>query len=144
MPNFRQVRRPTPIALALAAALCLALSAQATPRQKGAASAASRPAQDTSSAIVQLVGEPLATYEKTRPAQGRKIEFNANSVKAYRAQLAALRNSYKAWLRANVPAARITGNFDIALNAVSVQLNGATLNQIAASPLVRRAEFSGL
>jgi minor extracellular serine protease Vpr len=99
---------------------------------------------DTSSAIVVLKGDPLATYSKTKPAQGRKIDFDSNTVKAYRAQLSSLRNDYKAWLRSNVPQARITGQFDIALNAVAVQLNGATLAQVAAGPQVSMAQYEAL
>ena len=100
--------------------------------------------QDTAAALVQLNGDPLATYAKTKPAQGKKIDFNSNTVKSYRAQLSALRNDYKAWLRANVPQAKITGDFDISLNAVAVQLNGASLNQIAAAPMVKAAEYQNL
>lgn len=103
-----------------------------------------RPTQDTSAALVQLKGDPLATSARTRPAPGRKIDFNNSAVKAYRAQLSALRNDYKAWLRANVPQARVTGEFDISLNAVAVQLNGASLAQVAASNLVRTAQYQGL
>lgn len=99
---------------------------------------------DTSSALVQLNGDPLSTYTKTKPAQGKKIDFNSNTVKSYRAQLSALRNDYKAWLRANVPQAKVTGEFDISLNAVAVQLNGATLAQVAAGPQVKHAENEGL
>ncbi|MGE5615960.1 MAG: S8 family serine peptidase [Bacillota bacterium] len=99
---------------------------------------------DTTSAIVVLKGDPLSTYSKTHPAQGKKIDFDSNTVKAYRAQLSSLRNDYKAWLRANVPQARITGNFDISLNAVSVQLNGATLAQVAAGPQVSTAQYEAI
>lgn len=99
---------------------------------------------DTSSALVQLNGDPLSTYTKTKPPQGKKIDFNSNTVKSYRAQLSALRNDYKAWLRANVPQAKVTGEFDISLNAVAVQLNGATLAQVAAGPQVKHAEYEGL
>jgi subtilisin family serine protease len=98
-------------------------------------------AQDTSAALVQLNGDPLATFSKTKPAQGKKIDFDSNTVKSYRAQLSALRNDYKAWLRKNVPQAKITGDFDISLNAVAVQLNGASLDQVAAAPMVKNAEF---
>ena len=35
-----------------------------------------------------------------------------------------MRNDYKAWLRANAPQAKVTGEFDISLNAVAVQLSG--------------------
>src|SRR5262245_938398 len=100
--------------------------------------------QDTGFAIVQLNGDPLSTYVKTHPAQGKKIDFNSATVKSYRAQLSALRNQYKQWLHANVPQANVTAEFDIALNAVAVQLNGATLQQISATPLVVHAQYQGL
>ena len=38
-------------------------------------------------------------------------------MKSYRAQLSALRNDFKQWLQANAPGAKVTGEFDIALNA---------------------------
>ena len=102
------------------------------------------PRVDTSSALVQLKGNPLATYVKTKPPQGKKVDFDSNTVKSYRAQLSALRNDFKAWLRANAPKAKVTGEFDIALNAVSVQLNGVSLATIASAPMVQRAEYEGL
>jgi subtilisin family serine protease len=100
--------------------------------------------QDMNYALVQLKGEPLASYVKTKPPAGKKIDFNQSTTKAYRAQLSALRNDYKAWLRANVPQASVSGEFDISLNAVSVKLGGATLAQLAASPLVKSAQYQGL
>lgn len=99
---------------------------------------------DEGSALVLLNGEPLATYEKTRPAKGKKVDFSANSVKSYRAQLSVLRNDFKRWLRANAPGARIGGEFDIALNAVSVELNGTPLATIRSAPMVVGAEYQGL
>ncbi len=99
---------------------------------------------DTSSAIVELNGDPLSTYVKTKPAPGKKIDFSSNSVKSYRAQLAALRNDFKQWLRTNAPDAKVTGEFDISLNAVSVQLNGTSLSTIASAPMVRKAEYEGV
>lgn len=140
-------RRLTPLALALALAGAFSLSmapAQAAPGQNSDADTSARPKQDTSSALVQLNGDPLATYVKTKPPKGKKIDFSSNTVKAYRAQLAALRNDYKAWLRANVPGAKVTGEFDIALNAVVVQLNGATLAQVSATSMVKNAQYQGL
>jgi subtilisin family serine protease len=99
---------------------------------------------DNTYALVQLKGDPLATYVKTKPPQGKKVDFNSNTVKSYRAQLSALRNDFKAWLRANAPKAKVTGEFDLALNAVSVQLNGVSLTTIASAPMVQRAEYEGL
>lgn len=108
--------------------------------------AASAPAatQDTGSALVQLLGDPLSTAASTRPPRGKKIDFSSNSVKSYRARLAALRNDYKQWLRTNAPQARVTGEFDLALNAVAVELNGATLDQLRAPALVASIEYEGV
>jgi hypothetical protein len=99
---------------------------------------------DTSTALVQLNGDPLSTYVKTHPIQGKKIDFKNTTVKSYRAQLSALRNDFKAWLRVNAPKAKVTGEYDIALNAVAVQLNGTPLSTLANAPMVVRAEYEGL
>lgn len=118
-----------------------ALSSKSSPSSDAPAAGAT---VDTGSAIVQLAGDPLSTYVKTKPAPGKKIDFNSNTVKAYRAQLNKLRNDFKAWLRANAPAARVTGEFDISLNAVAVQLNGTSLDLVRRAPQVARAEYEGL
>jgi minor extracellular serine protease Vpr len=102
------------------------------------------PSVDTGSAIVQLNGDPLATYVKTKPAQGKKIDFQSDTTKSYRAQLSAYRNDFKQWLKANAPDAKVTSEFDIALNAVAVKLNGTPLSKIAAAPSVVRVQYEGL
>ncbi|CAA9345697.1 MAG: Peptidase S8 and S53, subtilisin, kexin, sedolisin [uncultured Chloroflexia bacterium] len=102
------------------------------------------PQVDQQYAVVQLKGDPLTTSAKTRPAPGKKVDFNNSAVKAYRAQLMALRNDFKSWLRANAPKAKVTGEFDLALNAVAVKLNGERLATIAAAPQAQRAEYQGL
>jgi minor extracellular serine protease Vpr len=99
---------------------------------------------DTGSAIVQLNGDPLSTYVKTKPPQGKKIDFSSASVKAYRAQLSALRNDFKQWLQANAPKAQITGSYDIALNAVAVRLNGTALSTLLTAPQVHTASYEAL
>ncbi len=119
----------------------LAGSAGATPTNDATAS---KTTVDTSLALVRLTMAPLATAEKTKPAKGKKIDFNNSVTKSYRAQLSKARNDYKAWLRASVPGASVTGEFDIALNAVAVRLNGATLAQIAATPMVAQAQYEGI
>jgi minor extracellular serine protease Vpr len=105
---------------------------------------ATGPSVDTSSAIVQLNGDPLSTYVKTKPAPGKKVDFSSNTTKSYRAQLSALRNDFKQWLKANAPAVKVTGEFDISLNAVAVQLNGTTLGTVASAPMVKGAAYEYL
>jgi subtilisin family serine protease len=135
--------RASAIALAAFAAM-VSLSAPLAQAAQRSDSSVARPVQDNGYALVQLLGEPLATEAKTRPAKGKKIDFNNSATKSYRAKLSALRNDYKAWLRANVPQARISGEFDVSLNAVAVRLEGATLAQVAAAPMVRTAQLQGL
>jgi subtilisin family serine protease len=102
------------------------------------------PDVDRSSAIVQLKGDPLTTHSATKPAAGKKIDFNSYAVRSYRAQLVAGRNEFKRWLRTNAPSARITSEYDISLNAVAVELNGTPLATIAAAPMVERVQYNAL
>lgn len=127
---------------AIACAFAFGAQAATDPNSDAATNAGA--GQDTSSALVQLQLDPLSTAAKTKPPQGKKIDFDSSIVKSYRAQLSAARNDYKQWLHANVPQAKVTGEFDISLNAVAVQLNGATLAQVSATPLVKTAQYEGL
>ena len=99
---------------------------------------------DNSSAIVQLKGNPISTNPSTKPPHGKKIDFNSNVVRSYRAQLNNLRNQFRQWLRANAPRAKVTSDYDISLNAVAVQLNGTQLATIKAAPMVQSAEYNAL
>src|SRR4029453_17599397 len=99
---------------------------------------------DRLSAVVQLTGDPLITSPRTKPPRGRKIDFNSNAVRSYRAELNAGRNEFKRWLRTNAPRARVTSEYDVSLNAVGVQINGTPLATIAAAPMVQSAEYNAL
>src|SRR2546423_3941894 len=130
--------------LSFAALVAAAVTSVASGGGRATDGAGAAPGVDTGSAIVQLNGDPLSTYVKTKPAPGKKIDFASNTTKSYRAQLSALRNDFKQWLQANAPAAQITGQYDIGLNAVAVRLNGTPLATIAGAPQVQRAEYENL
>ena len=116
-----------------------------SPRPNANADAFNRgPDIDNTSAVVQLKGAPISTNPSTKPPHGRKIDFNSNAVRSYRAQLNAGRNQFKQWLRTNAPAARVTSEYDISLNAVAVKLNGTSLATITAAPMVQSAEYNVL
>jgi minor extracellular serine protease Vpr len=134
------------IAFAAVAALIVAAPAGAAPRagRVGADTTVSRPTVDKAYALVQLAAAPLSTYSKTKPAAGKKVNFSSSTTKSYRALLAAQRNEFKKWLQTNAPKARVRGQWDISLNAVSVKLNGTSLATLRTSPLVKRAEYEGL
>src|SRR5438067_2698944 len=125
--------------------IALGVGGSATTRPNpNADSFAQGPTEDTSSAVVQLKGDPLSTYSATKPAPGKKIDFNSNTVKSYRAQLTGLRNDFRNWLRANAPKAEVTSDYDISLNAVAVQLNGSSLEAIAGAPMVQQVQYNVL
>jgi subtilisin family serine protease len=132
----------------LAAVVGLVLTIAVTGATAGSGSvtdgAAPGPTVDTGSAIVQLTLDPLSTAVRTKPAHGKKIDFSSSTVKSYRAQLNNQRNDFKQWLKANAPAAKVTGEVDISLNAVAVQLNGVSLGTIASAPMVTRAQYEGV
>jgi subtilisin family serine protease len=130
--------------LSFAALVAAAVTSVASGGGRATDGAATAPTVDTGSALVQLNGDPLSTYVKTKPAPGKKVDFSSNTVKSYRAQLSALRNSFKQWLHDNAPKANVTGEYDIALNAVAVQLNGTPLGTIEAAPMVQTAQYQGL
>ncbi len=132
------------LAVALIGVLMLAAPAAAARPANSADSTTTRPTVDKSYALVQLKGAPLTTSAKTKPAAGKKVDLSSATTKTYRAQLSALRNDFKKWLSTNAPKARVTGNFDISLNAVAVKLNGASLATLRTAPQVSRAEYEGL
>jgi minor extracellular serine protease Vpr len=99
---------------------------------------------DKASALVQLAADPLSTSARTKPAHGKKIDFSSSAVKSQRALLSSQRNAFKSWLQSNAPKASVTGQYDIALNAVAVQLNGTPLATIAAAPGVKSAHYESL
>jgi minor extracellular serine protease Vpr len=96
---------------------------------------------DTSSALVQLPGDPLSTSPRTKPPSGRKIDFSSQTVKSERARLSDLRNDFKAWLRQNAPDAKVSGEYDLAVNAVAVRLNGTSLATLRSAPQVVAAGY---
>src|SRR6266478_5620879 len=123
----------------------IAFGVGGSPRPNVNADAFNRgPDVDNSSAVVQLKGDPISTNPSTKPPRGRKIDFNSNTVRSYRAQLNAGRNEFKRWLRTNAPGARVTSEYDVSLNAVAVKLNGTPLETIAAAPMVQSAEYNAL
>ena len=128
------------VAATLAAAPTGAIAA-ANPHNDGASSSAT---VDTGSAMVVLAGDPLSTSPRTHPAQGQKIDFSSSAVKSRRALLSAQRNDFKAWLHDNAPSATVNGEFDIALNAVAVQLNGTSLDTLRQAPQVVDAQYESL
>src|SRR5436189_1065395 len=123
----------------------IAFGVGGSPRPNPNADAFTRgPDVDNMSAIVQLIGDPISTNSSTKPPHGRKIDFNGQAARSYRAKLTAKRNEFKSLLRSNAARAMVTSEYDVSLNAVAVQLNGTPLATIAAAPMVQSAEYNVL
>ena len=120
--------------------LSYGLPSEAAPVGRASLGSSQR-ADDSASALVELAGHPLAVSPRTAPAGGAKVNLRGAAARSERADLAAVRNEFRRWLRANAPAARITSEHDIAVHAVGVQLNGTPLATIAAAPMVTHAEL---
>jgi subtilisin family serine protease len=118
-----------------AAAVVPSVTTSAAPRDRSAATV------DSGSALVELTGDPLSVSPRTKPGHGARIDFSSSAVRSQRAALAHTRNDFRAWLRANAPAARVTNETDIALHTVSVELNGTSLETLRTAPMVRFAEL---
>src|SRR6266581_5896566 len=105
---------------------------------------------DTRSAIVVLRQQPLAIYDghiagyaKTRPSGG-KLNPNSAAAKKYGGYLKTEHSTFAAWLRANVPSAKITSNFYTTLNGVAVKLNGAAIGKLRNNRDVAKVEYNAL
>ncbi len=105
---------------------------------------------DTSSAIVVLRADPLATYdgkilgyEKTRPDRG-KLNPNSAAAKKYLGYLKQEHDAFAAWLRKNVPSAKITSEYFTVLNGVAVSLNGAAIGKLRENADVLTVEYNAL
>src|SRR5438445_13145197 len=121
MRTTRQMLNSLVVTAVAAFGLVTAGTLSATPNDDASTPQAS---QDTSSALVQLNGDPLSTYIRTKPPQGKKIDFYSNTTKSYRAQRSALRNDYKQWLKTNVPQATVTSEFDVSPNQAAAKRDG--------------------
>ncbi|MFW5468746.1 S8 family serine peptidase [Knoellia sp. CPCC 206435] len=140
--------------LTVTGAVCLALSVpSATSALSTSADGAdrvlapygqSRSTVDSGHAIVRLAGAPLATSPRTAPTKSKRVDLRSTAARSERAALAAERNAFKKWLQANAPRAQVTGEFDLALNAVAVRLGGTTLETLRAAPGVSFVEMQGV
>ena len=124
--------------------VCAALLSSSLPGEAAPSAPAPADGIDASSAIVELVGDPLTTAAKTHPVHGKKLDFSNATVRSERARLTAQHNDFKQWLQKNAPKAVVTNDFDVALNALSVSLNGASLDLLRSAPMVKNAEYEGL
>ena len=143
------------VALLLAVGMALATSAIAgaasAPRvNQSADSAYTGATLDTSSAIVVLKQAPVTTYDghlagyaKTRPDHG-KLNPNSAAVKKYLGYLKTEHSAFAKWLQTNVPSAKITSEFFVALNGVAVSLNGNAIGKLANNTDVLTVEYNAL
>ena len=75
---------PSEIGTRRTALFAVAIFVLATSGSGAAAPSASSAGVDNTTAIVQLVGDPLSISPKTKPPQGKKIDFDSSATKSER------------------------------------------------------------
>jgi len=140
MQNPRIARRLATLAVAGALALAGAASVPAQAANPNSGGASQSTGVDKTSVIVQLSGDSLATSTQVGRAKGR-VDLANGKTKNVQAQLAQQRNAFRTWLKANAPKAKITGEYDLALNGVAVRLNGTSADTLAKAPGVTAVAF---
>ncbi|MDX5400224.1 MAG: S8 family serine peptidase, partial [Actinomycetes bacterium] len=140
----RGIRQLAGLAAASAIALGLAGAGAALAAPDNPRTARSAEGVDMSRVIVQLSGEPLATSTAVERSGNDKVLFNAAETRNVRADLVRERNAFRQWLQRNAPEARITGQFDIALNGVAVELNGTPISVIRRAPGVTAVGYENV
>lgn len=138
-------------AAACAAALVLGGTSAALAQGNGSKGPSSTPTDSTTArstvdkteAMVVLTEEPLATAVSTRTASGR-VALGSPQAREQQRIIADERSAFRSWLRANAPKASVVGSHDLALNAVSVKLNGVSLATLRSAPQVTAAQFQSV
>jgi minor extracellular serine protease Vpr len=112
---------------------------------------APRTLTQTEYAVVAFADAPTASYQggtnglkATKPARGAKLDPDSPAVKAYVRHLENQHANFRSFLRRNAPGAEVVDSTTLVLNAVTVKLNGASLQSLARGPKVRAVAYSGL
>lgn len=105
----------------------------------------------TEYAVVAFSDAPTASYnggtnglKATKPARGAKLDPDSPAVRAYVRHLENQHANFRSFLRRNAPGAEVVDSTTLVLNAVTVKLNGASLQSLARGPKVRAVDYSTL
>lgn len=105
----------------------------------------------TEYAVVAFSDAATASYnggtnglKATKPARGAKLDPDSPAVRAYVRHLENQHANFRSFLRRNAPGAEVVDSTTLVLNAVTVKLNGASLQSLARGPKVRAASYSAL
>ena len=127
-------------ALACTMGLAGASLAQADPKDPNS-DAATAAGVDSDLIMVSLSTAPLSTSSKVDRKPNKKVDLDGTKTKNERAVLAKQRNDLRKWMKTNAPKATVTSEFDFALNAVAVRLNGTSATVFAKAPGVVDVSF---
>jgi len=98
---------------------------------------------DKERALVVLTEKPLATAVGQRTANGR-VDLGSPQAREQRRIIAAEKQEFRSWLRDHAPQAKVTGGNDLAVNSVTVKLNGESLSTLRSAPQVTAAQFEAV
>jgi minor extracellular serine protease Vpr len=156
------MHRFAPLAILFAAAILLASCAQWEAPNDSLASQQAEPlrtdyteqtleATQTEYAIVTFKSPPVASYTgdipglaRTKPQRSERLDENTPAVRAYLRHLENEHANFRSFLNRSAPRAEIVQEYFLTLNAVAVDLNGASLRTLQRGPDVKAAAYSGL
>ncbi|MGH3714388.1 MAG: S8 family serine peptidase [Micromonosporaceae bacterium] len=127
-----RLRRPRVVGIAATAVVALGVAASGY--AFGAVDPVGDDSDSTGTYIVQLAGDPVASYDggvsgfdATKPEDGEKLDLRSADAKAYRGHLAKERKQ----VLATVPGAKKVYDYDVAFNGFSAKLTGAQATKLA-------------
>jgi minor extracellular serine protease Vpr len=93
-------------------------------------------------AFVRFSDPPIASYDRTRPQHGQKLDLNAPAAKEYANSLAAQRQNYTKWLVKHYPQVEVVTEYGVTFNGLGLKLNGAALKDVLSGPGATEAGLS--
>lgn len=143
------------LTVSAATATALALTpADATPHQVKAlpstiapttsTQAADQPAVDHTGAIITLDRPSVAANAALRTGTAKRVQLNSAPVRDARAQFGRDRLTLRTWLKRHAADVAVTDQFDLAANAIEVDLNGTPLSTLRGAPGVRSVQYQGV
>lgn len=145
LPAWRSTQRKAmaQVAGVLVLSLLAATVGELWAQDINANSDAALSSSDSGYLVVQLQDPPIAAYTggipgfpATQPAPGSRLDLNSSAAKAYSGHLGQQRQQFRNWLNANFPAAQVVAEYEVVVNGMALDPNGATAAALTKGPNV--------
>jgi minor extracellular serine protease Vpr len=139
------------IAVSAALLLVVAIPQPAAAQQADFTEAPAGAVSDDSYMIITFSDPPAASHvdevpghARTKPAPGERLNPQAAEVQAYTAYLRGHQQEFRDWLAQRHPQAQVVRDFQLVANAVAVEANGVSVQQLRRGPGAASVQPAGL